>query len=310
LGLYAQDEWAVLPHLKITLSLRAQHDSNPICQTNCFALLNNSFADISHNPLQPYNQAIRTGLHQAFQNYENISWEPRFGFAWQPFGYGKTVVRGGIGIFSDLFPALIATAFDTNPPLKNTFTAAGIPLTSAAATTAAANKAFVSGFNSGLNIAQIEAGPGGSLFSPPSFTNAVHNIQYPTYQEWNFEVQQALGSKMSLTLNYVGNHGSDLAIENLGGMNTYCNSAPVPYVPSSATPCLGALGATSFTGMPLTPLDPRFGAVVEAYNPGVSNYNGLTVSFTRHINTSFQVQGSYTWSHALDDVSNGRLFAL
>jgi len=41
LGLYAQDQWAVRPSFKLTLSLRAEHNSNPVCQTNCFARFDN-----------------------------------------------------------------------------------------------------------------------------------------------------------------------------------------------------------------------------------------------------------------------------
>ncbi len=312
LGFYAQDEWAVKPRLKITLALRAEHNSNPVCQTDCFARLSNSFFDVSHDPTQPYNQAIVTGLHQALPNYENISWEPRFGFAWQPLGSGNTVVRGGVGIFSDIFPGTIATNFDTNSPLKNTFVTSGALLApglagSSQTATSASNAAFLSGFNSGLNIAQIEAGA--PLFSPPTFFNAANNIRYPTYQEWNLEVQQPLGSRMSFSINYVGNHGSDLALVN-PSMNAYCNAAPVTYDPASTFPCLGpaatsALGVSSFAGLPTSPLDPRFSTVNEASNAGVSNYNGVTFEFTRHMTKSLQVQASYTWSHALDDISNG-----
>lgn len=309
LGFYAQDEWAIRSNLKLTLSLRAEHNSDPVCQTNCFARLSNSFLDISHDPTEPYNQAIQTGLNQALPNYQSIAWEPRVGFAWQPLGAGSTVIRGGIGIFADVFPGTIATAFDTNSPLKNTFVASGSQLApglpgSAQTATTASNAAFLAGFNSGLNIGQIEAGPGGALFSPPTFTNAANSIHYPTYQEWNLEVQQPLGSKMSISLNYVGNHGSDLALVN-PAMNTYCNATPVPYDPASTAPCLGALGVSSFTGLPTAPVDPRFSTVSEASNPGVSNYNGLTAEFTRRVSKSLQVQASYTWSHALDDISNG-----
>jgi len=125
LGLYAQDEWALRRNLKVTLSLRAQHNSNPVCQTNCFARLANSFLDVSHDPAQPYNQAIQTKLNQALPGYESISWEPSLGFAWQPFGRGNTVIRGGFGLFSDVFPGTVATLFDTNSPLKNTFLTSG-----------------------------------------------------------------------------------------------------------------------------------------------------------------------------------------
>lgn len=82
LGLYAQDEWTVRPDFKLTLSLRAEHNANPICVTDCFARLANQFSLTSHNPDQPYNQAITSGLHTALPNYQNIAWEPRIGFAW------------------------------------------------------------------------------------------------------------------------------------------------------------------------------------------------------------------------------------
>jgi hypothetical protein len=309
LGFYAQDEWTVVPRLKLTLALRAEHNSNPVCQTNCFARLTGSFFGISHDPNEPYNQAIQTGLNQALPGYQAISWEPRFGFAWQPFGDGKTVVRGGIGIFADVFPGTIAASFDTNSPLKNTFVASGLQLApgrpgSAQTATTASNSAFVSGFSSGLTIGQIEAGPGGALFSPPTFTNAVNHVQYPTYQEWNLEVEQALGSKMSFSINYVGNHGSDLALVN-PSLNAYCNASAVPYQPAGVPTCLSSLGVSSFFGLPAAPLDPRFSTVTEVSNPGVSNYNGLTVEVTRKMSASLQLQAGYTWSHALDDISNG-----
>lgn len=295
LGLYAQDEWALRPSLKVTLSLRAEHNSNPICQTNCFSNFSTSFLGISHDPNQPYNQAIQNGRHTAFPDYQSISWEPRLGFAWQPFGVGKTVIRGGIGIFSDVFPGTVASSFDTNPPLKNTFVTTG-PLAPGVAgdvqsLATASNSAFVSGFSSGGNLASISATVPG--FTPPTFTSAAHNIRYPTYQEWNLAVQQALGTKMSFTVNYVGNHGSDLAALN-PALNAYCDVI-----------CAGALGVSSFTGLPAAPPDARFATITEAGNSGVSNYNGVTASFTRSVSQSFQLQASFTWSHALDDISNG-----
>jgi hypothetical protein len=319
LGLYAQDEWAVRPSLKVTLSLRAEHNSNPICVTNCFARLSNNFMDISHDPTQPYNQAILTGLHQALPSLQGISWEPRLGFAWQPFGNGRTVIRGGVGIFSDVFPGTIATSFDTNSPLKNTFivpggvsaTGVGAPVApgvvgnqQSIATTS--NLGFVAGFNSGLNIGQIIGTlPPTVAFSPPLMVNSVRHIQYPTYQEWNLELQQGLGSKSSISINYVGNHGSDLAGVN-PALNAFCNGPTTPLAFQPGTPdCQSTLGITGFAGLPNSPIDPRFSDVTEISNPGVSNYNGLTVSLTRRVSSSFQAQFSYTWSHALDDVSNG-----
>ena len=73
LGFYAQDEWSIRPNFKLTLALRGDHNSNPVCQTNCFARLDNSFLDASHDINQPYNQVIHTGLNQALNNYTIVS---------------------------------------------------------------------------------------------------------------------------------------------------------------------------------------------------------------------------------------------
>jgi hypothetical protein len=297
LGFYVQDDLAVSPNFKLNLALRVEHNSHPICVTDCFARLTNSFFDVSHDPTQPYNQAIRTGLHQALPNYQNLAWEPRIGFAWQPHGDAQTVIRGGVGIFADIFPGTIATSFDTNSPLKNTFVASGAPLApiavgSAQAVATASNAAFLSGFAGGLNLPQITAAV--PTFTPPAFTNSANNIHYPTYYEWNLEFQQAVGTRNSFSLNYVGNHGSHLALIN-PAMNAYCD----PLV------CAPTLGVSRFVGLPNAPVDSRFSTVTEASNPGGSNYNGLTAAFTSHMSKTLQLQASYTWSHALDDISNG-----
>jgi hypothetical protein len=298
LGLYGQDEFSLTHNLRITLSLRAEHYSNPVCQTNCFARLTGDFFGVSHDPNQPYNQAIQTGLHQALPAYTNIAWQPRFGFAWSPFGSANTVIRGGIGIFNDAFPGTVADNFLNNPPLTNQFVVSGAALSPAVAgnniaTASAANAAFVNGFSSGGTLSSISlADP---LFFPPSFYNSAHYIHAPQYQEWNLEFQQGLGQKMSLNLNYVGNHGIWGGVQN-AGLNAFCDP----------TVCGGAgflNNGTGFSGLPTASPDARFGTVTEIMSQGVSNYNGLTVSLQRRF-SSVQFQANYTWSHALDDISN------
>src|SRR5580765_870119 len=283
LGFYAQDEWAVRPDLKLTLSLRGDHNSNPTCQTNCFARLDNSFLAIDHSVDTPYNQTIQTGLNQALANYTKVSWQPRFGFAWSPFGSSRnTVIRGGFGLFTDAFPATIADNLLNNSPLNNPFQVGTAPLSpvvagNQASLAAGANTSFVQGFAAGQTLAQIEAS--NPFFVVPSFTNAARRIIAPQYQEWNLEVQHGFGRATTLSLNYVGNHGVHEAVQNPG------------------------LNAFGFGGLPANPLDQRFGTINEVSTIANSNYNGLTASL-RHQFHSVQVQANYTWSHALDEVSN------
>src|SRR4029077_2410228 len=117
-GFYAQDEWTVKSNLKITAALRLDRNSNESCRTNCFVLPNGDFVNgSSHDLSTPYNQSILAGQQSIFPSLERVVWEPRGGFAWTPGGSnGNTVIRGGVGIFSDLYPAQISTNLLSNPP--------------------------------------------------------------------------------------------------------------------------------------------------------------------------------------------------
>ncbi len=108
-GFYGQDEWHARSNLVLTLALRAEHYSNPVCRSDCFARMAGPFDSVSHDPGQPYNQAIKVNQRQAFQNTDSIVWSPRVSFAWQPYGVSNnTVIRGGIGIFHDPVPGNVA----------------------------------------------------------------------------------------------------------------------------------------------------------------------------------------------------------
>src|SRR5262249_1686580 len=61
--------------------------------------------------------------------------------------------------------------------------------------------------------------------------------------------------------------------------------------------------------LPASAPDPRFAVVTEIRSGGTSNYNGLVASLRQRFRKSFQLQANYTWSHALDEVSNGGILA-
>jgi hypothetical protein len=296
MGLYFQDEWRVNSNLKLTLALRGDRNSNAVCQSDCFARLDNPFSQISHNVDIPYNQAILSNQHSAFPNIEKLALQPRIGFTYNPPGLSNTVFRGGIGVFSDLYQGLLLDSMYENSPTTNIFTvfpgAFGItnPLAptapgSVTSTAAADNAAFLKGFASGGTLASITAANPG--FQPPNYFSMANHINNPKYLEWNFEVQQAIGSKMSLNLNYVGTHGYDTLIQN-PGLNAFL-----------------APGSTPFGGLPIGAApDPRFGTVDELSSIGRSNYNGVTATFTRRMSYGFQMSANYTFSHSLDDLTS------
>ena len=285
LGFYGADDVRVTKNLKLTLSLRLDHLSNPVCQTDCFQRLAAPFGSMDVNA--PVNQAISTGLHQAFPSVSAISWQPKIGFAWSPFGHQNTVVRGGIGMFADALPTGAIDSFLNNAPLVPGFTTVFAPLSpdqpgNLYQLSQAANTSFQANFANGGAV------------TPFNFYNATA-VKVPTYYKWSLEVQQNLGWKTTLSTMYVGNHGTHEEISN-GALNAYCCFA-------------GQLpgGQTTFAGLPTAPPDPRFGTVFQQSNNAVSNYNGLVVTATHQMAGGFQFQASYTWSHALDEISNNSL---
>jgi Carboxypeptidase regulatory-like domain len=294
---YGQDEWHVKSNLTLTLALRLEHQSNPVCAHDCFAELSGSFESISHDPAQPYNQAL-SNRRQAFFHTDPVAWEPRFSFAWQPLGVShNTLVRGGLGLFYELFSAGFGPVFSDNPPLVNRVTVFGGYNLAPAETNslfkvaAASNAAFVKGFAAGENLIQIEASDPVEFF-PPSLTVPNNKTPSAQYQKWSLEVQQGFGTRTSVTLGYYGNHGIHEFVQN----------------PSANAFGFGPFPATVCASPPVPPCaDSRFAGVTEYTTPGTSNYNGVVVSFRRRF-TGFGnglFQANYTYGHALDEVSNG-----
>lgn len=285
LGGYIEDDIRVSPDLHMNFTLRGEHPSNPVCPHNCFSNLIDPFTSLDHNVNVPYNQIIQTGRSQALPSYNSFLWQPRVGLAWTPFGHQSTVVRSGFGVFNDTLPALLAESFATNAPNENSFVVTG-PMSPAVpnnvfSQSAANNTAFLNGFNSGGTLASITATT--PAFVPPGFFTSNAKLLSPRVLEWNLEVQQALGNASSFSINYVGNRGYHEPIEN-EGLNAFF---------------------PGFVGLPAVATDPRFGVITQVNNDGISNYNGVTVSYSRKLSRSFQMQANYTWSHALDTISNG-----
>lgn len=295
-GFYAQDEWAVRRDLKLTLALRIDRTGNPYCTDHCFARFVSPFETMQKGIDIPYNQSIQTGLANAFYNIEPVVVQPRLGIVYNPSWSKGTVIRGGIGLFPDLFPGTLASSIFGNSP--NVFTPAvrtGVidsgGAGSAPAIAIATGETFMTGFANGFTRAQMRQALAPVAFTEPGYTTIPNQLNNAKYLEWSFEIQQELGPKNVLTLSYVGNHGYDIFLRNLK-VNAWANPASYP---------------NGFGGLPTAAPDPRFRVVTEISNNGWSNYNGLSASFRRAMGYGFQGQFSYTWSHALDTISNGGL---
>jgi len=303
LGGYIEDDYKIRPNLTLTFALRIDHDSNPSCKSNCFSNLVEPFTTLVNDPNRgganaaniPYNQVINSGLSTAFKDYTGVQWAPRIGFAWQPGRFGKSlVVRGGFGIFYDGFPGQLVDNLAGNAPNVSTFNVNGGFLAPNETTgpgslftiAANSNAAFVNGFPQGITLAQLQAS--GTQFSAPSFNYTPNYNPLPYYEKWSLEIEKQIGANSALTVGYVGNHG----LHETTQFNSVNAFAPLIAFPGG------------FAGLPTTAPDPRFNKVTGLYNNAISDYNGVTVSLV-HRYSSGQFSVNYTYSHALDEISNG-----
>ncbi len=308
LGVYAQDEWSITPQLKITASLRAEHNFNPTCDTDCFTLPVGPFSQIEAQGVNtPYNKALSFGRNDAFNSVDSIDWGPRLGFTWSPRDNSKTVISGGLGIFYDAFPAFITDSFVNVPYLigVNLYgpdfgganvawgdpAGAGATVLNTANTIRNGNSALgIPSLANGLTAAQLVTA-GGAV---PSVTGFPSRLITPQYQEWNFQVQQELDNRSRIAVAYVGNHGIHEPYPN-----STLNATVGPVSATDAAPAIAGYSET-------TP-DPRFGTFTEWSPYAVSNHNALTATYSRRMTAGFVVNANYTWSHTLDEISNGSL---
>ena len=318
MGVYAQDEWKATRNLKLTLALRVEHNSNPVCQINCFANFTGPFTSTASYQAGlagtgaefdvPYSSDIKYGQHQAYPGVDRLNLSPRLGFSWDPRGNGKTVLSGGFGQFYDNPAAQLVDNLLGNPPatvalrIRNSPSSLGVlPFDPAGAPTTWQQSASAFTITDSFN--QISAAlPKGVAFNPPAIGAIVGTIHSPEWQEWNFQVQQELNRSTVFIINYAGNHGARIAysnewpnaVDNYGGVYAGNNGPPIT---------TGVYGGA----LPLSIPAGNYSTVTEYKTGAVSNYNGVTFSIRKQFTKWVSAHLNYTWSHNLDETSNGGL---
>lgn len=243
---YGQDTWKVNRSLTLDLGLRWEVNPPPGEAAHNLPLAINT-TNLATMQLEP------RGTRLWKTTYNNLA--PRFGIAYllsQKSG-GETVLRGGIGVY-----------YDTG----NEFGSMGFVQVPFADFRSVANVAFP------LSAAQLAPPVLGPLNPPyPASLNLFDpNLKQPYTIQWNVAVQRSLGSKQSVTLEYVGAAGRRLLQQQRF-----------------------TLGAGT--------VNQSFSTILLTLNAATSDYHGLQAQFQRRLSRGLQALMSYTWSHAIDDDS-------
>jgi hypothetical protein len=297
MGAYAHDDWRVASNLTITLGLRLEHNSNPVCQFNCFANFKTPFTSLASftnaDPGSvPYSADIDSGRHQAYQGSDALNVLPSVGFSWSPSKDAKTVISGGVGLFFDNAAATLANDLLSNPPNAVRFSVQPpdgvLPFDPGPTGGQGIFQASAKAFSINKTYSQIssELDALGVPFSAPGFNSVEGTIHSPRVLQWNFQVQRQIGQATALIANYVGNRSDNLLYQNAWG-NAFDSQGIYPGILPSAAP------------------DPNYGLVTQFRSGTTANYNGLQLTLRQQFAKGFSGHFNYTWSHALDHVSNG-----
>jgi hypothetical protein len=320
-GFYVEDQWKVAPNFTLTGALRFEHNANPTCNTSCFSNYNapfNGLASVQAGPGGagdvPYSSDITSGLRHPYLSVDAINVSPRLSFSWAPGGAdhfpffrgaNKTVISGGVGIFYDNPPAGMldqelgnpgnppATTLFTIEPLDASSATTGIaPFTKGPAAFAAASSAFT--LSKSYNQLSAILDPIIGYNPPVSFNSIQGTIHSPQAQEWNLKVDQEITKSVAISFNYVGNHSINIPYFNSWWNAVATNSvfASVPGIKNTST------------------VLPNYGEVTTLQSGAVSNYNGITGSVRVQYHSWFMGHFNYTFSHTLDETSNGGLFPI
>jgi outer membrane receptor protein involved in Fe transport len=230
LAFYVQDDWKFSPRLTFNLGLRWDANiGNLPDQTNnrTFALLR----QLNH----PLAQALTSDPEKLSRSTPNwLEFQPRVGFAWDPTGAGRTVVRGGYGIFFDqVFQNLTIFGLAQSGPeiyqtvinLQNTRNAEG------RVTGQLADFRFgvdpLPALPPGFSVSELGYGGFGRITDP--------DIREPYVQKFSIGFETQIGDGMTLSSDYVhtlGVHEPRVQVIN-PRIEQVCNSAYPGSTPNS-----------------------------------------------------------------------------
>ncbi|MGB2665939.1 MAG: carboxypeptidase regulatory-like domain-containing protein [Candidatus Acidiferrum sp.] len=278
-NLYAQDTWKVTSRLTVNYGLRYEVPS-PYTEIHNYQSLwipgrqSVVFPSAPEGLLYPGDPGVPRGLIPT----DRAAFAPRVGLAWDVRGDGKWLVTSAYGIFYDPYYT------GQGGPLQDPISAPPYLQTPQVST-----PNFADPFN-GQN-------PFNGTFSQ-DMTLLVLNphLRLPYAQDWNLNIERALGNDWLLEIGYIGTKGTKLP--------RFIEANPAVYIPGESTQN-NADQRRLYSGCTVTGTTPcTYSSVGEIAGISDSSYNALQVSLKRRFAHGFSMLASYTLSKTLDDVSS------
>ncbi len=204
-SLFAQDDWRATRNLTVNFGLRYEFSSVLQEQHN---LLGNFDPNSALGLVQ-----VKTGSDQipSLYNPDHKNFAPRFGFAWDTDGKGKTVIRGGAGLVYETVNWQSFVAFN-NAFGPGSVPTAGIVPGGTITTGNVTTKNFLCFSNPGetWDNTPVYNATINCYASPCPIMSVDRNLTTPYVWNWSLSLQHAFTPNLTLEMAYVGNHGANL----------------------------------------------------------------------------------------------------
>ena len=318
MGFYAQDSWKATSRLTLNVGMRYEPTTD-----------NDEVTGRAGNLRNPATDTAFTVGNPIFTNASLRNWSPRFGFAYDVFGDGKTAVRGGFNLLYDL--STLGSAYMLYGGYGNPFSQNFSTSSYSAIFGALAVPAVI---------------PAIGTFTPTYRGPAYHQNQ-PHLMSWNLGIERQLPGQMALTVAFAGSKGLNLysdeegnnvltsgvpqidangkricaqvvpgtvlndadQYDNAGATSCYFYNLPAA---KPATQCLLAVGPSPApqpgdlsqqpnSGKCYNRVNDRLPSMVFIRSIGTSLYSALDVNLTKRVTRGLQFNLTYTWSKMMDN---------
>jgi len=256
-GAYVQDDIHMRPNFTLNVGLRYEMTMVPTEVNGKLSTLRN-LTDTQPHLGNPY-----------FSNPTTTNFEPRIGFAWDPFRTGKTSIRGAFGIFDSL---PLPYEFELLSSLAAPFLELGSATNLTAKPGIFPSGAFplISASSSALRQTYIQPNPSRNYV-----------------MQWNLNLERQLAKDLTMTVGYVGTRGIHQPFRS-DDVNT-------------VLPIMGLTWPSPHNSG--IKLNPNAGQIAALWWTGHSYYNGLQFQAVKRMSHGFQSQSSFTYSKNIDDGS-------
>jgi len=291
---YLQDDWHLRPNLTVNLGLRYEMSTVPTETNGKIANLRNLMDPFPVCGRVPANGGC-SGTGSFFSNPTTKNFEPRVGFAWDPFSNGKTAVRGGIGLFDVLPLPYQFILLTTQAAPFFSYTSTNTPSGLCQPPLRACPHPF---YNFGDQL-------GGQDVPFPANTLRSTYVQHPKRDyviQWNLNVQQQLTPTLAAMVAYVGSRGVHQPFRVDEADLVLPTKTPYGYLWPQVD-ASGNLTSGPNAGNPPSTINPKFGSIRAMFYEGHSYYNALEAQLAKRMSHGFQVQGIFTWAKSMDTSS-------